>query len=433
MSTNAPAPVRTRRGRLARFVIIMLIVLVVLALLGSYLLQPQRASTFLLDRVGTALGLHITATGTASYRLRGTPQLVLRDVVAQRPGDPHVLLRADRVFVAVPWSTLRARGADLTAQRIELDAPVLDVPALQRWQATRPPSETRIPTLSDGLRITRGRIDNDDWTIDGIGVDLPSLAPGKPLRTRLQGRYLDPPTRLPFDLDVALTKPANDAGLAAIGKLTLEGDGWTLPAQVYLAGPLHLGDDEVGISPAKFGVSARYQSAKSNLPFVLGAAGPLRFDEGVWALDPAALIVHGHSALGRGMIPEARANGALALGRLLVLRLHGDITAWPDAWPALPPPLSASTSPMAFSLDYAGQVDFSEVAALALHRDATVFDTRFKLPAILEWLDTGVPGSPLPPLAGRLQTPRIEIAGSSLEGVDVEFQDEAIAPLSAKP
>lgn len=401
----------------------MVIVLVVLAILASYLLQPQRASAFLLDRVGTALGLRITTSGPASYRLRGTPQLVLRGLVAQRPGDPHALLRADRVFVAVPWSTLRARGADLKAQRIELDAPILDVPALQRWQATRPPSETRIPTLTDGLRIVRGRIDNDDWTIDGIGVDLPTLAPDKPLRAHLQGRYLDAPTRFPFDLDVALTRPANDAGLAAIGKATLEGDGWKLPAQVHLAGPLHLGDDAVSMSPASFGLSARYLSAKSNLQFVLGAAGPLRFDEGVWALDPAALILRG-----QGVIPDVRAKGALALGRRLVLRLHGDIATWPDAWPALPPPLSASTSPMAFNLDYVGQVDFSEVASLGLHRDATVFEARFKLPAILGWLDADMSGSPLPPLAGHLQTPRIEIAGSALEGVDIELQDDAAVP-----
>ena len=215
-----------RRGRLARFAIVMIVLIVVLVIIASYLLQPQRASAFLLARVGTSLGLRITATGPASYRLRGTPQLVLRGVVAQRPGDPSALLRADRVFVALPWSTLRARGAELKAQRIELDAPILDMPALQRWLATRPPSETKVPTLTDGLRIVRGRIDNDGWRIDGIEVDLPSLAPGKPLRVHLQGRYLDGPTTLPFNLDVSLTKPANDTGLVAVGNVTLEGDGW---------------------------------------------------------------------------------------------------------------------------------------------------------------------------------------------------------------
>ncbi len=428
MSTAAPVPVRTRRDRLARFAIVIAILLVLLAIAGSYLLQPQRASALLLDRVGSALGLRITASGQASYRLRGTPQLVLRDMIAQRPGDSTALLRAERVFVAVPWSTIRARGAELVVQRIELDAPTLDVPALQRWLASRPPGETRIPTLTDGLRIVRGRIDNGDWAIDGIDVDLPALAPGEPLRARLQGRYLAPPTTLGFDLDVALTKPANAAGLAASGKATLEGDDWKLPAQIHLAGPLHSGDDGVSMSPARFGLSARYVSANSNLPFVLGAAGPLRLDQGVLALDPAALILHGH-----GVIPDATAKGAFALGRRLLLRLNGDIAAWPDAWPALPQPLSASTSPMQFSLDYAGQVDFSESTSLALHRDDTTFDARFELPVVMDWIDSSVTGSPLPPLQGRMQTPQLEIAGATLEGVEVEFSDDATVPVPTEP
>lgn len=428
MSATAPVPVRTRRGRLARFTIVVAILLVLLAIAGSYLLQPQRASALLLDQVGSALGLRITASGQASYRLRGTPQLVLHDVVAQRPGDATALLRADRVFIAVPWSTIRARGADLTVQRIELDAPILDMPALQRWQATRPASETRIPTLIEGLRITRGRIGNEGWRMDGIDVDLPSLAPGKPLGARLQGRYLDPPTTLGFDLDVALTRPANDAGLAAIGKATLEGDGWKLPARIHLSGPLRMGDGAVSMVPARIGISAHYLSADSDLPFTLGAAGPLRFDQGVWALDPAASILDG-----RGVIPDATAHGAFALGRRLVLRLHGDIAGWPDAWPALPPPLSASTSPMEFSLDYVGQVDFSEAAALALQRDATTLDARFRLPVVVDWINSGVAGSPLPPLQGHLQTPQVEIAGATLEGVEVEFEDDPVAPKAAAP
>ncbi|MEO6155375.1 MAG: hypothetical protein ABIP16_06575 [Thermomonas sp.] len=428
MSAAAPVPVRQRRSRLARFAIVVVIVLLVFGLIAGYLLQPQRASRLLLDRVGKSLGLRITASGLASYRLRGTPQLVLHGVVAQRPGDPTPMLRAERVLVSMPWSSIRARGAKLTAQRIELDAPVLDLPALQRWLASRPPAETRIPTLTDGLHVSRGRINNDGWTIDGIGVDLPSLAPGKPLHSHLQGRYLEPPTSLAFDFDVAMTKPANDAGLTAIGTATLEGAGWKLPAQVDLAGPLHLDNGDISMAPARFGLSARYVSTKSNLPFVLGAAGPLHVAKGVWAMDPAALVLHGH-----GVIPDAKARGALALGNRLVLRLQGDIAAWPQAWPALPPPLSASTSPLSFSLDYVGRVDFSEAASLSLHRDNTIFDARFKLPAILDWIDSGTAGSPLPPLTGRLQTPRIEIAGAKLEGVEIEFEDDPDLPASAMP
>ena len=423
MNSTATEPKTPALRRLLRITAVAILVLVLLAALFAWLMQPPRATGFLLNRIGDALGLRITASGMAEYRLRGTPQLVLHDVVAQRPGDAVALLRAERVFVSLPWSTIRARGDDLTVQRVELDAPVLDVPALQRWLATRPPSETRIPTLRDGLRVLRGRIDNDDWRIDGIDVLLPSLAPQRPVSAKLRGRYLDPPTRIPFDLDIAMSKPENGAGIAAIGGMTIEGEDWSLPARVRLSGPLRLGDDEVRMSPAKIGMSARYASKTSDMPFVLGAHGPLLFDEGVWSLDPTALVLRGE-----GSIPDATAQGAIALGRRLVLRLQGVIAQWPQAWPALPPPLSASKSPMPFALDYAGRVDFSDLAALQVRRDDTALDARFHLPVVLDWIDADAGGSPLPPLQGRLRTPRVEIAGARLEGVEIELDDPAIAP-----
>lgn len=417
------APTAQAPRRLLRLLAIAAVLMLLLVALVAWLLQPPRATGFLLGRVGTSLGIDIRA-GKADYRLRGTPQLVLHDVVAQRPGDAVALLRAGRVFVSLPWSTIRARGDDLTVQRIELDAPVLDVPALQRWLATRPPGEeTRIPTLRQGLRVVRGRIVNQDWSIDGIEADVPFLSPTARVDATLRGRYLDPPIRIPFDLDIALTRPANNAGMAAIGGLTVEGEGWTLPARVHVSGPLQLGDDEVRMSPAKIGMSARYVSEKSNLPFVLGAHGPLLFDEAVWSLDPAALLLRGE-----GTIPNASAQGAIALGRRLVLRLHGEIAAWPQAWPVLPPPLSASTSPLPFALDYAGRVDFSDIAALQLRRDGTSMEARFHLPVVLAWLEADAGGSPLPPLQGRLRTPRVEVAGAKLEGVDIRFDEPGVAP-----
>lgn len=419
----AKAPAVPAPRRLLRFLAIAAALILLLVVLLAWVLQPPRATGFLLDRVGASLGLDIRA-GSADYRLRGTPQLVLRDLVAQRPGDATALLRAERVFVSLPWSTIRARGEDLTVQRVELDAPVLDVPALQRWLATRPPSEeTRIPTLRDGLRVVRGQIVNHDWRIDGIDANVPFLSPTAKVDASLRGRYLDPPIRMPFDLAIALTRPANNAGMAAIGGLTVEGEGWTLPARVRIAGPLYIGNDEVRMSPAGIGMSARYVSEGSNLPFVLGAYGPLLFDEAVWSLDPAALVLRG-----AGPIPDAQARGALALGRRLVLRLAGDIAGWPQAWPALPPPLSASSSPLPFALDYAGGVDFRDIAALRLQRDETSMEARFHLPVVVAWLEADAGGSPLPPLQGRLRTPRVEVAGAQLEGVDIQFDDPAIAP-----
>jgi hypothetical protein len=427
---NQPAPdtAPPAARRRLKFAAAIGVLLLIAALGLDYVMQPQRATGLLLEQVGQRLGLRITA-GRADYRLRGTPQLVLHDVVAQRPGDDVALLRAKRAFVALPWDTLRSRGERLSVQRIELDAPVLDIPALQRWLATRPPGEdTRIPTLTHGLRVRDGRIDNAGWRIDGIAIDLPALAPGKPLQARVRGRYLDPPLGLPFDLRVAMSAPDNGAGLAALGWLTVEGDEWRMPGRLDLSGPLRVGDGEFALLPARIGLAASYQSTSTRLPFVLGAHGPLQFRRGVWSLDPAVLQLRGE-----GAIPQADARGALALGQRLVLRLDGRIAGWPQAWPALPPPLSESDSQLAFALDYAGRSNLSDTSHLRLRRDATEFEARFRLPRVMDWLEAAGTGTPLPPLDGRLRTPRLDIAGAQLHGVEMEFADESPEPSPTPP
>jgi hypothetical protein len=114
----------TRRRKIA------LLVLAAVVLFGALMLRWLLDPAFLVPRMlklaGNSLGLEITAKGENDYRLRGTPELVVRNVIAREPGSDAPVLRADRVFISLPWSTLRARGSDLTAQRLELDAPVLD-------------------------------------------------------------------------------------------------------------------------------------------------------------------------------------------------------------------------------------------------------------------------------------------------------------------
>src|SRR3546814_3937825 len=124
--------------------------LLLLALALHLLLQPQRVTGFVLNALGDALGLEITATGSSEYRLRGTPVLVVHDVVAREPGAATPLLRARRVSVSVPWSTVRSRGAQPAIPRIELDAPFPDLPALQHWPAAPPPGEPRLTPPTHG-------------------------------------------------------------------------------------------------------------------------------------------------------------------------------------------------------------------------------------------------------------------------------------------
>src|SRR3546814_18914081 len=85
--------------------------LLLLALALHLLLQPQSVTGFVLNALGDALCLEITAPGSREYRLRGTPVLVVHDVVAREPGAATPLLRARPVYVSVPWSPLRSSGA----------------------------------------------------------------------------------------------------------------------------------------------------------------------------------------------------------------------------------------------------------------------------------------------------------------------------------
>ena len=405
----------------ARLLLATAAALLLLAIALYLLLQPQRVTGFVLNALGNALGLEITATGSSEYQLRGTPVLVVRDVVVREPGATTPLLRARRAYVSVPWSTVRSRGAQLDITRIELDAPVLDLPALQHWLAARPPGESRMPTLSDGLQVVDGRIDGEGWSVDGLALSLPRFHPDQRVRGHAGGRVTLGELAVRFDLAVAMTRPANDAGIAIVGPLTASSGSWRLPARLHLSAPLHFGDDGIRSARLRARAAGRYESGDTQLPFAFAITSPLLLREGTLALAPAGIALRGD-----GMVPNLDAGGSLAYGKRLLLGLDGRLADWPDAWPALPPPIGASNSPLPLALRYLGRADFSDAASLQLRRDDTRFDARFRLPEVTAWMSSIANGSPLPPLSGHLSTPRLEISGAQLEGVEVMIEDPSL-------
>lgn len=426
-ATPAPAepPQRTRRRWhliIAKGAGVALLLMLMLSL--NWMTRPGQVADLILDRLGDALDLEISSSGAAEYNLRGTPRLVVRDVVARQPGADSPLLTAERVYLSLPWSTIRARGEDLTVRRVELDAPRLDLAALQRWRDSRPPSdEVRIPTLTDGLRITRGKVIGAGWAVDQVELDLPSLHPQQPLGARLGGRFINGDTSVSFDLQLALTRPALNAGLGAAGIATVVTPDWRMPMRLQFSGRLHDGDDGFGLDGFKLGVEARYLGSDQELPFVYGLAGPLRYRDGRFTIAPLGAVLRGD-----GLVPTFDAHGALAWQDALALRLDGILAEWPADWPTLPPPLGQSDSSLPFVLDYHGPANLSGATDLELRRDQTRLDADFRLPRVLDWLDQLATGTPLPPLDGRLSTPRLEISGATLEGVEIEFEDGEIDP-----
>lgn len=428
-TANAPSPARKRRWGL-RFAIGFLLLLLLLVIAIQQALQPRFATGLILHEAGQLLGLDITAQGEPELQLRGTPRWVIRDVSARLPGTTREVLHADRILLSLPWSTLRSRGQLLYIDRVELDAPVLDLAALAEWRKSRPSSaEQRLPTLSRGLSVVRGVVSGNGWRMDDIDIDLPRFAPKTPVAAHVRGRYVARTMQLPFDLHLVLSEPANTAALGLAGSVAPTASDWKMPMRIQLSAPMHWGDDGLRLQPAALGASVRYEGQRGQpIPFALGAHGAARVsNDGLhWPQLWLALRAD-------GVVPHLDATGELEAGDRLQLALAGQIHAWPDAWPELPAPLSDSTSPLPFSLDYAGAFDFSDVVALGVRRDATRFDARLHIRDVLAWRDAALTGSPLPPIAGRLETPRLEIAGAELEGVEVEFEAPSVPPAEPKP
>lgn len=395
--------------------------LAALVMLAVLLLQAKRVEQFALGRAGAALGLQIEASGAAEYRLRGTPTIVVRDVTARMPGNPQPLLVADRVLLSLPWSTLHARLQELDFTRIELDSPVLDLGVLQAWQATRPPGDGRIPTLSKGLAVIDGTLVADGWRIKGVDLTLPLLDADQPVRAQASGRYVAGATTLPFDLDGQIERLADGSPLGISGNVTLVREGWQLPARLKMRGTWHAGSEGWGIDRMRLGATATYQAGDTRTPFALGLVAPLRFADGTTSLSPLAVVIR---PLDDGLVPALKATGTLALEDELGLELDGTFANWPEAWPALPAPLDDRTADTDFTLDYSGATTLDDVAAISLARDGTRADVRLRLAGVTEWMETAATGTPLPPLEGTATTPRLEIAGATLHGVTITIDDD---------
>jgi len=406
--------------RARRWFIAVMALILVAALLAYWGSRPQRVAGLVMSQLGPALGLEITATGVSEYALRGGPRLVLRNVVARTPGATRDVLRANRIDVAVPWSTVRSRGAELAFTHVELDAPVIDLGALQSWLAARPAGESRMPTLSNGLRVRDGRVVGDGWSVEALSLDVPRVLPKQPVDARISGHVASAGTTVTFALMLAMTAPANNATATITGTARYAQADRRLVSRIHASGPLHLDNGELTIAPLRFSTSARYTQGKTNLPFVFALNGPLRVHGTTVALSPAGVALRGSD-----VIPNIDARAAFAYSKRAALHLEGTLATWPDTWPALPAPIGQSTSPLPFALDYNGPPDFSHTTRLQLTRDDTHFDGRFRVPDVLAWIDAP-PASPLPPLSGRVRTPRVEIAGAILEGVDVRLEDPAL-------
>ena len=346
-------------------------------------LEANRLTATVLARAGEAMGLEFTIEGTPEYALRPEPRLVLPGLKVRQPGAAAPwILRAERAEVSLPWDTLTGDGS-LVITRLELVRPELELAALSAWLASRPPSQEpfELPTFTDGLELSNGRVSGAGWDVESLALSLPTLVPGSPAEAELSGRFMQEGTELVFAGRLDADRAALDPGLTLSASGRLRSEGIDAPWSLSLDGRLDATADPV-------------------------------------TMDIAALEWTSESPL-----PDLTANGRASFGDALVLQLEGELPRWPQGWPVLPEPMASSTSPLGFVLGYDGPTDLAAPLALRLRRDETLLDTRLVLPEMLAWLDAA-PGNPLPPLTGELQTPLLEIGGATLEGLRITLDAE---------
>jgi hypothetical protein len=378
------------RSRRARRWLLILSVLAVLLLIGGWWvnrqLEPNRLTATVLRKAGESLQLKLVFQGQPDYALKPEPRLLVPNLEVSGL-DGKVFLSAKRAEISLPWSTIT--GDEPVITRVELDAPTLDLPGLRAWIASLPKTPFKLPTLNKGLQISDGSVQGDGYAIHALALELPRLKTGEPAKISAQGGFVQEKTEIQFKLELHLATPGLDSDFVAQG-------------------------------------SGALQQTPKPLPFQLQAAGHYLSNDAALSIDAGKLELHGASPL-----PNLTGAGKLVVAEQMRLDFEGLLQDWPKDWPALPQPLAANSSKLPLRLAYLGKPDFSDPIALTVNRDQTSLQASVRVPEIRQWLDAP-PGSPLPPLNGKLSTPSLAFDGVELRGVEIEISD-SVSPAAVKP
>ena len=343
-------------------------------------LEPTRLASTVLGRAGESLQLKLSFEGTPDYAFRPEPRLVLPGFRAASL-DGVEFLSARRVEISLPWSTITG-DADPVITRVELEAPVLDLPGLQKWLASRPPTPFRLPTLRRGISVAEGTVRGRDWSLRALSLELPHLQEGDPAQLQAQGRYFTGKDELPFKLRALAATP----GLSSALDLDLQ---LSLPAAATKAEP-----------PRVVSVSLLGRYAWADPKFTLEA------DKlGIAAPSP---------------LPSFSAKGRFETAESANLAFDAVLGGWPQTWPKLPGSLASESEHLPVRITYAGKPDFSDALELSASRAGIELETAVRIPEMQRWLAADA-ASPFPPLQARLKAPALEFEGVKLEGVEVEI------------
>lgn len=182
----------TRRWRLALLGVggVAGALLLAVVIVVYWLLQPDRF-TATLQTQARAVGLELSLASPASPTLFPRPALELQGITLNEAGASMPILLAARGRLALPWHTLF--GGPTTISRLEIDAPRVDLDALQTWLGHLPDSDggrpPQIPRIDTGILISRASVvRGEDTLLDNLALETGQLNPGKPFSADVTAR-----------------------------------------------------------------------------------------------------------------------------------------------------------------------------------------------------------------------------------------------------
>jgi AsmA protein len=160
-----------------------------------WLLQPDRF-TAMLQKQARGAGLELSLTRPASPTLFPKPALELEGITLNAQGASMPILLAARGRLALSWRTLF--GGPTVISRLEIDAPRVDLDALQNWVSSLPGSSSshslQIPRIDTGILVSRGSlVRGNNLLLGNLDIESGQLKSGQP-----------------FKLDITANDPGND-------------------------------------------------------------------------------------------------------------------------------------------------------------------------------------------------------------------------------
>jgi uncharacterized protein involved in outer membrane biogenesis len=368
-----------RKRRFLKFLAVFGIIIAIAAWWINDQLEPHKLTRTVLGKLGKELNLEFDFEGQPSYAMKPEPRLIIPNLAVNNPTNHALIFSAKNVEISLPWSTITGDTPYIT--RIEADEPWIDLPQLSAWQATRPSTKPfEVPTFTNGLQVSNGTVRDDDYRIENIQLDLSHLENQQPIKTDILANILIDKTiiGLAGELEIKHAGLVSDFSLHSKQDIKINTD--TYPYELRLNGHYKADDSKkIEITSQKY----------------------------TWQSQTPLPNIHGNLGL---LITDAGLN----------LKTQGTLAQWLKEWPILPAPLNKQTKDIPFNLEYAGKFNFSDAFKLNLQLQNTKFQSELKIAELQQWVGQ-TNGTPLPPLKGKFDTPKIEMDGVSLEGVSIEI------------